>query len=91
LPGWGDEGTKAMNGVRCAKASLDDTLIGGQMRKVVSHFARNGFYYTLDRTNGKFIKATQYLRSAHAPPGTAASRTSSQPVAISYGAQPLGV
>ncbi|PYR67939.1 MAG: hypothetical protein DMF88_11100, partial [Acidobacteria bacterium] len=40
---------------------LYDTLIDGQMRKVVGHFARNGFYYTLDRTNGKFIKGTQYV------------------------------
>ena len=40
---------------------LYDTLIDGQMRKVVGHFARNGFYYTLDRTTGKFIKGTQYV------------------------------
>src|SRR6185295_17401742 len=40
---------------------LYDTMIGGQLRKVVGHFARNGFFYTLDRTNGKFIKATQYV------------------------------
>ena len=30
--------------------------IDGVMRKVVGHYGRNGFYYTLDRTNGKFIK-----------------------------------
>jgi alcohol dehydrogenase (cytochrome c) len=40
---------------------LYDTIIDGAMRKVVGHFARNGFYYTLDRTNGKFIKGTQYV------------------------------
>ncbi len=40
---------------------LYDTLIGGQMRKVVSHFGRNGFFYTLDRTTGKFIKGAQYV------------------------------
>src|SRR3982074_2090428 len=40
---------------------LYDTTIEGQMRKVVGHFARNGFYYSLDRTNGKFIKGTQYV------------------------------
>jgi alcohol dehydrogenase (cytochrome c) len=28
---------------------------------VVSHFARNGFFYSLDRTNGKFIKAEKYV------------------------------
>ena len=32
-----------------------------QKRKVVGHYARNGFYYTLDRTNGKFIKAEKYV------------------------------
>ena len=40
---------------------LYDTMIDGQMRKVVGHFARNGFYYSLDRTNGKFIKGGQYV------------------------------
>src|SRR5216110_3006987 len=40
---------------------LYDTTIGGQTRKVVSHFGRNGFFYSLDRTNGKFIKGAQYV------------------------------
>src|SRR5437016_9190191 len=40
---------------------LYDLPINGQTRKVVGHFARNGFFYTLDRTNGRFIKATQYV------------------------------
>ena len=30
-------------------------------RKVVGHYARNGFFYTLDRTNGQFIKAEKYV------------------------------
>jgi alcohol dehydrogenase (cytochrome c) len=42
---------------------LYDTTIGGQLRKVVSHFGRNGFFYSLDRTNGKFIKAPIRERS----------------------------
>ena len=40
---------------------LYDATINGEQRKIVGHFARNGFYYTLDRTNGKFIKADQYV------------------------------
>jgi alcohol dehydrogenase (cytochrome c) len=40
---------------------LYDTTIDGQSRKVVSHFGRNGFFYSLDRTNGKFIKGAQYV------------------------------
>jgi len=40
---------------------LYDATVNGEQRKIVGHFARNGFYYTLDRTNGKFIKADQYV------------------------------
>ena len=40
---------------------LYDTTIDGQMRKVVGHFGRNGFYYSLDRATGKFIKGAQYV------------------------------
>lgn len=40
---------------------LYDLPLGGVTRKVVGHFARNGFYYTLDRTNGRFIKAEKYV------------------------------
>jgi alcohol dehydrogenase (cytochrome c) len=40
---------------------LYDTVMDGRPRKVVSHFGRNGFFYTLDRTNGKFIKGAQYV------------------------------
>ena len=40
---------------------LYDTVIDGRLRNVVSHFARNGFFYSLDRTNGEFIKAEQYV------------------------------
>ncbi len=36
---------------------LYDIKIDGVLRKVVGHYARNGFYYTIDRTNGKFIKS----------------------------------
>ena len=40
---------------------LYDVEIDGRMRKVVSHYGRNGFFYTVDRTNGEFIAATQYV------------------------------
>jgi alcohol dehydrogenase (cytochrome c) len=40
---------------------LYDVKIDGQPRKVVGHYARNGFYYTLDRLTGKFIKAEKYV------------------------------
>ena len=40
---------------------LYDIEIDGRMRKAVAHFGRNGFFYTLDRTTGEFIKAEKYV------------------------------
>jgi len=40
---------------------LYDLPIRGQMRKIVGHFARNGFFYSIDRTNGRFIQAEKYV------------------------------
>ena len=40
---------------------LYDTTINGETRKVVGHFGRNGFFYSLDRNNGSFIKGAQYV------------------------------
>jgi alcohol dehydrogenase (cytochrome c) len=40
---------------------LYDLPIRGQNRKVVGHFARNGFFYSIDRTNGRFIQAEKYV------------------------------
>jgi alcohol dehydrogenase (cytochrome c) len=40
---------------------LYDETIAGRSRKIVGHFARNGFYYSLDRTNGEFLKGEQYV------------------------------
>ena len=41
---------------------LADETIGGQPRKVLLHADRNGFFYTLDRTNGKLISAVAFVR-----------------------------
>jgi alcohol dehydrogenase (cytochrome c) len=40
---------------------LYDAAIDKLNRKIVGHFGRNGFYYSLDRTNGRFIKGVQYV------------------------------
>src|ERR1044071_6937035 len=40
---------------------LYDAVIDKRPRKVVGHFARNGFFYSIDRTNGRFIKAEKYV------------------------------
>src|SRR5260370_42562927 len=38
-----------------------DSYIIGESRKVVTPFGRNGFFYTLARENGSFIKSWQYV------------------------------
>ncbi len=42
---------------------LIDGKVNGEDRKLLAHAARNGFYYSLDRQNGQFLKATQYVSS----------------------------
>ncbi len=39
---------------------LADQNIGGTVRKTLVHFDRNGFGYTLDRTNGELLVAEKY-------------------------------
>jgi PQQ-dependent dehydrogenase (methanol/ethanol family) len=41
---------------------LADRMIDGARREVVLHADRNGFLYTLDRGNGKFISAVPFAR-----------------------------
>ena len=43
---------------------LADVPIGGEVRKVLLHADRNGFFYTLDRTNGAFISAVPFVRQS---------------------------
>ncbi len=40
---------------------LVNVKIGGEDRKVLAHFGRNGIFYTLDQTNGSFIAGTPYV------------------------------
>ena len=39
---------------------LADIEIGGEMRKVLVHFDRNGFAYTMDRVSGELLVAEKY-------------------------------
>jgi alcohol dehydrogenase (cytochrome c) len=45
---------------------LADLTINGQARKVVMVANRNGFFYTLDRTNGQIIVAKPYVKTTWA-------------------------
>ena len=40
---------------------LADINVGGQMKKVLVHFDRNGFAYTIDRTNGTLLVAEPFV------------------------------
>jgi len=35
--------------------------VGGQPRKLITHSARNGFFYTMERANGAMVSAKPYL------------------------------
>jgi PQQ-dependent dehydrogenase (methanol/ethanol family) len=39
---------------------LTDQTVGGRPRKLLTHFDRNGFGYTLDRTDGELLVAEKY-------------------------------
>jgi alcohol dehydrogenase (cytochrome c) len=39
---------------------LIDSNIGGQPRKLITHSARNGFLYTMERSNGQMVVAKPY-------------------------------
>lgn len=41
---------------------LIDAKVEGEDRKIIAHFGRNGFFYTLDRTNGQYIASQQYAQ-----------------------------
>src|SRR3546814_8868965 len=40
---------------------LGNLTIDGKIRKVLMHAPKNGFFYVLDRTNGKVISAKPYV------------------------------
>jgi alcohol dehydrogenase (cytochrome c) len=40
---------------------LIDAVVDGQPRKLITHSARNGFVYTMDRHNGQILSAKPYL------------------------------
>ena len=40
---------------------LVDRVWRGQMRKLLLHADRNGYFYVLDRTNGKFLSGTPFV------------------------------
>src|SRR5690349_6027262 len=39
---------------------LYEVSLNGETRRAVANFSRNGFFYTLDRASGQFLRADQY-------------------------------
>jgi len=52
---------------------LVDAMFHGRMRKLVIQAARNGYFYVLDRTNGKHLLTTKYSAAANWAKGIDAS------------------
>lgn len=44
----------------CQQMTLADIRIEGQLRKVILHAPKNGFFYVIDRSNGSLISAKPY-------------------------------
>ncbi len=50
----------------CQVPVLFDRVIDGQPRKLISFTNRNGFYFAVDRTNGKFVAGGSYAKQTWA-------------------------
>ncbi|SPE33959.1 Pyrrolo-quinoline quinone [Candidatus Sulfopaludibacter sp. SbA6] len=61
---------------------LADGMAQGQPRKMVVLANRNGFYYALDRTNGKFIAGRPYVKQTWASGLDEAGRPMRVPAAV---------
>ena len=61
---------------------LIDGQVGGQPRKLITHSARNGFLYTMERANGAMVVAKPYggqLDQRHRPEKPASRSNMSGP------------
>jgi alcohol dehydrogenase (cytochrome c) len=59
--------------------ALIDLEDGGVTRKLLAVTNRNGFFYVLDRTNGRFVRGAAYVRQTWAKGLTAAGRPILEP------------
>jgi PQQ-dependent dehydrogenase (methanol/ethanol family) len=60
-----------------AEMILADFVVGGRMRKVLVHFDKNGFAYTLDRATGEVLVAEPF---AHVTWAKGVNRTTGLPI-----------
>ena len=62
---------------------LADLTIAGQPRKVILHAPKNGFFYVIDRTDGRFISARNFVEVTWATGYDAEGRPIENPAARS--------
>jgi alcohol dehydrogenase (cytochrome c) len=64
---------------------LVDTVYEGKPRKLLMHADRNGFFYLLDRTNGKFLRGNSFIDDMNWASGLSPE---GRPILIGDGAKP---
>jgi alcohol dehydrogenase (cytochrome c) len=64
---------------------LVDTIYQGKPRKLLMHADRNGFFYLLDRTNGKFLRGNSFIDDMNWASGLSPE---GRPILIGDGAKP---
>jgi len=64
---------------------LVDTMYEGKPRKLLLHADRNGFFYLLDRTNGKFLRGNSFIDDMNWASGLSPE---GRPILIGDGAKP---
>jgi quinohemoprotein ethanol dehydrogenase len=62
---------------------LADLTINGQPRKVILHAPKNGFFFVIDRTNGQFISARNFVETTWASAYDSEGRPIENPAARS--------
>ena len=64
---------------------LVDTLYEGKPRKLLMHADRNGFFYLIDRTNGKFLRGNSFIDDMNWATGLSPE---GRPILLGDGAKP---
>ena len=73
----------------CQPMMLADLMIGGTLRKVLMQAPKNGFFYVLDRTNGKLISADPFIQTTWASRVDLATGRPLENPGARYGSEPV--
>lgn len=70
---------------------LADLQIEGKTRKVLMHAPKNGFFYVIDRTNGKFISGSKFAKRVTWATGLDANGRPIEADGARYGLEPVRI